>query len=232
MKLSQLLQELSFSEFSNIALGVDGTGEIKEDRIPSIVTAINNALLRIYSKFLQNHRMLTMVKLSGQTKYVLSSEFAESTGALVPFILDAADPFTDDILKIVSISYREPGCNEFLDVDKRFRKKPITVNIPRTIILPNEVPEDELLYVKYRASHPVVVYENDTYIECPAPAYEAIKAYVAYKEYAAMNTETGVAKGQEYRVLFDTICAELVDRDTIGVTEENKDTRFEDRGFV
>lgn len=232
MKLSQLLKELSFTEFRNLSVGDSGSGDIAEERIPSVVSSINGALLRLYSKFLQNHRVLVLQKLEGQTVYPLLSEYAESTSATVPYILDAGDPFTDDILKIVSISYREPGCNEFLDVDKRFRKKPITVNVPRTVYLPDIVPVDELLYVKYRAAHPLVVFEDDTEIECPPSAYEAIKAYVAYKEYAAMNTETGVSKGQEYLSSFNTICAELVDRDTIGITEENKDTRFEDRGFV
>lgn len=232
MRLSQLLKELSYSEFSNLAVGESGSGDIAESRLPSVVLAINNALLRIYSKFLQNHKQVVIKKLAGQVKYVISSEFSESAGATNPFVMDADDPFTDDILKIISIRYRCPQTNEFLDADKRFRKKPITVNVPRTVNLPDEVPTDELLYVKYRASHPLVVLEDDTFIEAPPSAFEAIKAYVAYKEYSAMNTETGVAKGQEYLELYNSLCAELADRDTIGVTEEFKDTKFQDRGYV
>lgn len=232
MRLNQLLKELSYSEFANLSVGESGTGEIKEHRIPSVVSSINDALLRLYSKFLQDHKQLILIKLEDQIKYVLDSRFAESTGAPVPYILDAGNPFTDDIIKIVSIQYRDPELNEFLDVDKRFRRKPITVNVPKTVNLPAEVPVDELLYVNYRASHPVVVLDEDTEIICPPSAIEAVKAYVAYKEYASMNTETSVAKGQEYLGLFNTICDEIVDRDTIGVTEEFRDTRFQDRGYV
>lgn len=232
MNLNQLLKELSYSEFSNLAVGEEGSGEISEKRLPSVVTAINGALLRIYSKFLQFHKVVVIKKLADKTEYVISSANSVTGGASDPFVMDEGSPFTDDIIKITGISYKDPATNEFLDVDKRFRAKPITVNVPRTVILPVEVPVDELLYVKYRASHPTIVLEDDTFIEAPPSAFEAIKAYVAYKEYAAMNTETSVAKGQEYLALFNSLCNELVDRDTIGVTEDNHDNRFENRGFV
>ena len=232
MRLTQLLQELSYSEFSNLAVGESGSGEISEMRLPSVVASVNGALLRIYSKFLHDHKTVVIKKLANQTRYLISSEFAESTSAITPYVMDAADPFKDNILKIISVSYKDPITNEFLDADKRFRTKPITVNVPRTVNLPEDVPTGELLYVKYRASHPVVDYDDDTFIEAPPAAFEAIKAYVAYKEYTAMNTETGVAKGQEYLASFNSLCAEMVDRDTIGVTEEFTDTKFADRGYV
>lgn len=232
MHLSQLLKELSYSEFSNLAVGEKGSGEIAEHRIPSVVTAINGALLRIYSKFLQHHKTAVIKKLEGKLEYVISSAYSESEGATDPYVMDAGNPFKDDILKIVGVSYQDPATNEFLDVDRRFRAKPITVNVPRTVYLPAEVPVGELLWVKYRASHPVVDFEEDTFIEAPPSAFEAIKAYVAYKEYSAMNTETGVTKGQEYLAAFNALCNELVDRDTIGVTEDNQDNRFQNRGFV
>ena len=233
MHLSQLLRELSYSEFSNLAVGESGSGEISEKRLPSVITAINGALLRIYSKFLQNHKTVVIKKLVDQTEYVVSSAYSESSGATNPFVLDADSPFTDDIIKITGIQYRDRDTSDLLDVSQRFRVKPITVNVPRTVILPKEVPVGELLWVNYRASHPIVVLEEDTFIEAPPSAFEAIKAYVAYKEYAAMNTEASVAKGQEYLAAYNAICNELVDRDTIGVTEDtSSDTRFEKRGFV
>lgn len=232
MHLTQLLKELSYSEFSNLAVGENGSGEIAEKRLPSVVSAINAALLRIYSKFLQNHKVVVIKKLADQTKYVISSEFSESSGANDPYVMDAESPFHDDIIKITGIKYKDPAVNEFLDVDKRFRRKPITVNVPRTVNVPEELPDGELLWVHYRANHPLVVFEEDTFIEAPPAAFEAIKAYVAYKEYSALNTETGVAKGQEYLSLYNTLCTELVDRDTIGITEDFSNTKFNDRGYV
>jgi hypothetical protein len=221
MHLSQLLKELSFSEFSNLAVGESGSGEISEMRLPSVVAAVNGALLRIYSKFLQDHKTVVLKKLANQTRYVISSEFAESTAAAVPYVMDAADPFKDNILKIISVNYQSGGDS-----------KAITVNVPRTVNLPEDVPAGTLFLVKFRASHPEVVYDDDTFIEAPPSAFEAIKAYVAYKEYSAMNTETGVAKGQEYLASFNALCAELTNSDTIGVTEEFTDTKFSDRGYV
>lgn len=224
MRLSQMLKELSYTEFRNLSVGEEGSGEIKESRIPSVVTSINSALLHLYSKFLFNHKTVVIQKQEDVVKYEIVS------GA--DFIIEDGEPFADDIIKIISVQYRCPRTNEFLDADRRFRTKPITVNVPRTVNLPEIVPTDELLYVRYRASHPVVVFEDDTLIETPPSAFEAIKAYVAYKEYSSLNTETGIAKGQEYLGLFNSLCDQMVDRDTIGITEEFRDTRFQDRGFV
>lgn len=232
MQIQELLKEMSYSEFSNLAVGLSGAGEIKEERIPSVISSVNGALLRLYSKFLFRHKQVVIKKLAGQTVYVIDSKYSESQGATDPFIMDVDDPFKDDILKIISIHYRAPETNEFLDVDRRFRHKPITVDVPRTVRLPDEVPVGEWLWVNYRASHPKVDYDENTYLECPPSAYEAIKAYVAYKEYSNLNTDTGIAKGTEHLNYFNLLCEEMVDRDTIGVTEEFTDNRFSDRGYT
>lgn len=212
MKLSQFLQQLPFSEFSNLATGLSGAGEISEQKIPAVVSSINDALLRIYSKFLQDHKTVIIKKLPGQTKYEILSEFSESEGAADPYVMDATEPFTDDIIKIVSTHYTPKAAENISDEEMKWRRQPVGIKVPRTVVISPLVPDGELVYVNYRASHPIVVYEDDTDIDCPPSAYEALKAYVAYKEYAAMNTETSVAKGQEYLGLFNTICNELVDR--------------------
>lgn len=232
MKLSAFLKELSYSEFSNLAVGDQGSGEIQERRMPSVVSAVNSALLRLYSRYLFKRETVLVKKLAGQTKYVLDSKFAESTGATNPFILDSANPFKDDILKIVGIECVIPETNAILDVARRFNQPPITIQVPRTITVPDNVPVGEILHVHYRASHPVLTAEDDGELECPPSAFEAIKAYVAYKEYISMNTETMTAKGNEYYALFQTLCEELVDKDTIGVSEDFPDNRFSARGFV
>lgn len=233
MNVSQMMTELSYTEFSNLAVGNNGDGSIKEERIPSVIASINGALLRMYSRYLFSHKMVVIRKQATRTKYVISREFAESNpDAVAPYVVDMDSPFTDDIIKIISVHYRCPRTNEYLGVDQRFRKKRVTVDVPRTVNMPDIVPTDELLYVKYRASHPVVSFEDDTFIQIPPSGYEAVKAYVASKEYSSMNTETGIAKGQEHMAMFEKICGELVDRDTIGITEEFPNNRFEQRGFV
>lgn len=233
MKLSAFLQGLSYAEFSNLAVGEQGSGDIQERRLPAVVSSVNMALLRIYSKFLQHHRTVQVKKLGGKTSYVMLSKFAESTGAVDPYIMDLGDPFTDDIIKIVSVTYPVQDTTAILDKgDSRLWSQP-TIVVPRTITVPYDIPTGQLIDVRYRASHPVVSIEEDTELTCPPAALEALSAYVAYKEYMAMNTETSTAKGLEYRELFNSICSELVDRDTIGITEQNfADNRFRDRGFV
>ena len=52
MTLRELLKELSLGELSNLAAGIEGYGEIRGDKIPNVVSMINEALLRLYSKFI------------------------------------------------------------------------------------------------------------------------------------------------------------------------------------
>lgn len=234
MKLSQFLQGLSYAEFSNLAVGEQGSGEIQERRIPSVVASVNAALLRIYSKFLQYHRTVHVKKLPGKTLYVLDSAHAESTGAVDPYIMDADDPFTNDIIKIVEVTYRVQPTTAVLDNGKECLWQPPMIRVPNSISVPAEIPDGQIIVVRYRASHPVVSLDDDTFLQCPPAAFEALSAYVAYKEYMGMNTETSTAKGMEYLNLYNSVCAELVDRDTIGITEvgNDPDNRFFKRGFV
>ena len=52
MKLPDLYRELSYGELSNLALGVEGSGAIAEEHQPRIVQFANEALLKLYSRFI------------------------------------------------------------------------------------------------------------------------------------------------------------------------------------
>lgn len=233
MKLQDLMEQLSYKEFANLSIGESGSGEIREDKIKAVVLAVNEALLRIYSRFLFKHNSVRIVKQLGRTKYLLDSSYAESTGASNPYILDQDDPFKDDVIRIIDVKYRCPDTNAIFYAHQKFYKDPVFVSVPRTVIIPDSVPVGTILTVNYRANHPIVSYEDDTYIEIPPSAYEAVKAYVAAGEYASMNTDVAAVTAASYMSKFDRICGEIDDRDSIGITEDfSENNQFRRKGFV
>lgn len=232
MKLHDLMKELSYGEFANLAVGESGSGEIAEKKIIPVVLSINSALLRIYSKFLFKHSSVKIKKQFDKTKYVLDSAYAESTNAIDPYIIDATDPFKNDVIRIIDVKYRCPKTNSLFHAHQYFYKDPVYVSVPKTIIMPDSVPVGTILTVNYRASHPIVDYDENTEIEIPPSAYEAVKAYVASNEYSSMNTDVAAVTAAGYLNKFERICGEIVDRDSIGITEEFTKNTFEVKGFV
>lgn len=51
MNLNECLKQLSYGELSNLSWGNDGNGSIRLDKIPVIVQFINEALLRLHTRF-------------------------------------------------------------------------------------------------------------------------------------------------------------------------------------
>ena len=52
MNLAQYMSELSFRELSNLAAGDSGHGAIRPERVPLVISSINEALVRIYNRFI------------------------------------------------------------------------------------------------------------------------------------------------------------------------------------
>ena len=98
MTLRELLKELSLGELSNLAVGIEGYGLIRDDKIPNVVSYINEALLRIYSKFILKKNILYLELNEHITEYKLDSKHAYSNPESIDkYIQDSYSfPFKDD----------------------------------------------------------------------------------------------------------------------------------------
>ena len=81
MNLSQYLTELSYKELSNLSLADSGSGTIKPEKIPFIVSCINEALLRLYTRFVLKDKTLVIELRDYLGEYHLNSRYAVSSGS-------------------------------------------------------------------------------------------------------------------------------------------------------
>ena len=85
MKLEDLFSRLSYGELSNLSIGNEGRGSIKEEDIPKLVAHVNDGLTRIYSRFVLCTKQLLIEQVQHITNYHLITKYAESAGADVPW---------------------------------------------------------------------------------------------------------------------------------------------------
>ena len=109
--VKDIIQQLQYGELNQDALFGDRGLQARDE--PKLVQAINRALRQIYSQLPVSEKQFTLVTQDGLTTYPLLQEFAESsvdTPTTGLYIEDsAAEPFLNDIMKIVKVTDSETG---------------------------------------------------------------------------------------------------------------------------
>lgn len=232
MLVSDLFHKLSLGELSNLSLSGEGSGDILEDKKPRILAYINEALLRLYSRFVLLEDDLILEQLPWILNYPL--EMINATTQAPPpagkhtYILDTeAKPFTGDVIKITRVrndhGYQIPINDE---------ESPFSVFTPSPQIL--RVPKPaagRLLGVDYQAKHPELTEATDR-ILLPDTLHKALSSYVAYLTFSHMNTQEMAVKSQEHLSLYEGVCQEVERMDLVNSSSSQTNTRFAKRGWI
>ena len=232
MNLSECLKQLSFGELANTSWGVSGTGAIKEEKIPATVHFINEALLRLYSRFLLKKKSLHLEMYDGITKYHLTSEhaFSNKDSDKVKYIFDTeANPFMDDIIKVMAVNTTvgaELPLNNPIEPWSVFTPEYNILEVPRPL-------RSSVLVVHYQAKHPELTPDNlEAEIDLPFVLEGALKAYVAYQVYSNMNAQEAVGNAQKHLAIFQSILQEATEQDVVSITYSQTNTKFRRNGWV
>lgn len=231
MNLSDYLTELSYKELSNLSLSDSGSGTIKFEKIPFVVSCINEALLRLYSKFMLKEGSLIIELRKWLSEYNLNSAYAYSnTLSIDKYIVDGDHPFTDDLIKVLEVSDRY-GRN----VPLNNASNSMSVFTPRPDVLqvPNPSLYGGLLSLIYQARHPVLNFEQNPNqeIELPASLMGALSAYVAYSVYNCINTEEATNAAQKYMQMYVALIQETTETDTMNTSISQDNSRFLKNGW-
>ena len=233
MELTELYSQLSFGELSNLSLSNNGDGTIVEEKKPQIVGFANEALLRLYTRFVLKQNDLILEMRPNVTFYHLLARYAEQSWDSAseipyPYIRDLSrEKFTEDVLRILSI-YDNNGNERPLDDRERYD----SLFVPQPNTIQNPSPKiGEYLNVLYQAKHPRLIVDEVTTIELPDVLNEALKAYIAFKVTGAMNTNEMQAVAQGHYAMYEGICQEVVDRDILGSTQTSTNVKFRKRGW-
>lgn len=121
MYVSDLFRQLSYGELSTLSMATNVPGAIDPLQQPKLIIHANEALLRLYSRFVLKEADLMLQMLDGVTNYHLLSQNTQSYQAAVaagaqlndpggaeftptPYILDSGgQPFTEDVIKILAV---------------------------------------------------------------------------------------------------------------------------------
>jgi hypothetical protein len=234
MRLRDLFENLVNGELSNLAMATTLVSDTITPDHKKVVIYANDALIRLYSKFVLKENDIIIITQSGITNYHLDSRFSIQghDGKLirVPYIQDLPqEPFTNDVVKILAV-YDNSGCELALNDAECYN----SVYTPQANVLQVPRPYDGMvLSVLYQAKHETLSIENiEQIIELPDVLISAFTAYIAYKVHSHINTQESSAKAQEHLTLYTSLTDDVLRDDTVGVSISGTNVRFQKRGWI
>lgn len=198
MNLSDYLAQMALGACRNLSIGGDGSGTIPPSSYPSFMTALNQALMDLYTKFALRRRALMIETRTGQWQYPMRPDFALTSGAVVPFkhIRDSAEePFTQRLLKIDRI-YNEKLVEQPLNVINT-QNSWMTTSFDMLIAPAPMDGELFAVYVRLAADFIPNGANQNTLVPIPPSLEEALLVRAAYLIYVPIQSEGAVMVRQE-----------------------------------
>lgn len=247
MKLSEIFDQLTYGELSQLNLGGGEAGAINESNYKQIVAHVNMGLLALYKRFPLKGNSINLSLQSGRFSYPLHSKYAVSNTAStepVKYILDTVDdPFTDDLFKVESVlteSDWELGLNDDSDYYACSTPSANVLRVPADIVMVSPDLPDQLrttyLEINYRASHPVIVLGDTPDIdaielELPYSHLEPLLLYIASRVNNPIGMTNEFHAGNSYAAKYEQACQQL-ETFNLNVDQGSQNTRLEKNGWV
>jgi hypothetical protein len=233
MTLNELLTSLSHGNLSNLRVGGSGSGTIPDEHKAKVVGYVNQALLKLYTKFVLSEKELTLQTYDNIMGYPLRSIHADtdSNNTAQKYIRDTEwDKFEGAVVKVLAV-FNEVGdeipLNREDDPSSMFTPYIDTLQIPyaRT---------GDVYFVQYQAKHLTLTADDLAQeVNVPSSLTEALSDYVAYAAISPMNGPEHSAKAFEYLQKFEMQCDQVLQKDLVNSSVVSTVTnKFEDRGFA
>jgi len=231
MDVTELYRRLALGELSNLAMAEGGV--ISETKKATVILHANEALNHLHIRFLLKEATLIVEQSTDRTNYPLDSRYAMTNvdvGNTLPrFINDLSKPFTDDVIKAMSVY---DGTGDKLPMNDPNAFNSVFTPLPAVLQVPHPS-EDQPLGVVYQAAHPKLSVSTPAQVlELPEFFSGALTAYIAYKVFCQMNTQENTAKGAEHLRTYESICIEAAEQDLVTTYVSAASTRFANNGWV
>lgn len=234
MNVAELFKRLSHGELKDIHMGSETPGTIRTEDQAAVLGHATHALRLLFTRFPIRRDYLTIRLSEDIHRYALRPVHNESdtdVGNTEPrFIVDAENPYTGDLLKIVSLTdaYGRPLTLNKIMPDGFVR----TLEFDTLYFSAPE--QDKLLMIEYQAAHPALTdpVNLGQDIELPYLLEEALLAKICARVYASMNGEENAAKAGRLELEYEAVCQLAEAHDTVQATTEEEFDLFYERGFV
>jgi hypothetical protein len=233
MTLDDLLTSLSYGNLSNLSIGGSGSGTVPDKDKDKVVSCVNQALLKLYTKFVLSEKELTLQTFDNIMSYSLRKIHADTNSDTTAkkYIHDTEwDKFEGGVVKVLAV-FNEIGdeipLNREGDLSSMFTPYIDTLQIPyaRT---------GDVYFVQYQAKHAKLTADDlEQEINVPFSLTEALSDYVAYAVISPMNGSENSAKAVEHLQKFELQCDQVLQKDLVNSSIVSTVTnKFEDRGFA
>lgn len=248
MKLSEIFNQLTYGELSQIHLGGADVGVIDETNYPKIMAHINLGLTALYKRFPIKEGRVKVVLSSGNYIYPIHSKYAVNNTASTEatrFVLDTvAEPFKDNILKIEKVltdGKVELWLNNEADEYSCFTPTATTLRVPKEVVdWTTDYPEylkTQYLELVYRANHLPI--SSDTLgfdpeqveVELPYSHLEPLLLFVASRVHNPIGMDGGFNAGNNYAMKYEAACQQL-ELLNLRVDQGSQSSRLERNGWV
>ena len=221
MYLSEILEQLTIGEVSQLNMGGAKTGGVLPQDYPKVIPHINLALTEIYKRFPLKTNDVVVQQYDEIQLYYLRSKYAQTNIASVEpikYIEDTAyHPFEDDVLRIEKI-IDEAGQELYLNQeDDEWEENALRPNAQTTFsVYTPEFDTVQIPYpdssnqfiVHYRAAHSklsTAIDQDPSTIEVHVPLalLEGLLLYVGGRVNLNRGTELSLAEGQTFMTKFE-----------------------------
>lgn len=242
MLLSDLFNQLTYGELSQIKLGGAAASGITKENQLQMLGHVNAGLTELHTRFQIKEGTLKVGMFPGIDAYTLSKRYAASNRESrepVKYIQDTSTlPFQDTVLKIERV-YDDQG--EELELNaggKRYDPLSRVIRTPEinTLIVPPALVSTYLTVV-YRANHARIVKEDNGFdpteveVNLP-PQYEnALLLYIASRVFNPIGLNQEFHDGNNYWGKFEAACAVLANKG-LDLNAESGEGRFERNGWA
>lgn len=233
MNVLELFRRLSLGELSNLAIGNDGAGTIKDAAKPKVVMYTNEALKRLYSRFILKERALLLELRPHIASYKLHPVHA--TSSIAPentaecYIIDSADdPFTGDVVRVL-----EAQDNLGRDLVLNDAGNSLSLFTPQSDIVQVPVPLcGQVISLNYQAYHAKLVDgDEEQLIDIPDLLDGALTAFIAHKIFGDINTQEATMASQKHLGNYEAICLDAEEKDLLSTSRSSAGIKFQNNGW-
>lgn len=219
MYLSDILNELTYGELSQLNLGIQKNGETPEDKLLPLISHINRGLSALYTRFFLKEGRFNFALVAGAYGYDLQRE---------------------DLLKIEQV-FTEEGAelpvNDGTKLWACFTPTMQQLRVAKEIVdkdinLPTEYITNGLEVV-YRANHPRVTdgtLPESTVIELPYSHLNALLYFVASRAYTPMGLVNQYHQGDSWAARYEAECLRL-EAASLQIDTDIQNSRLYDKGW-
>ncbi len=208
LTIDELYRRLSVGELKNLAMSVNGT--IDSQSHQTVLLYLQEALLRLYSKFVLAESWQELTYVPGTETYKLN----------------------DDVIKVLTVK-DDNGYDLWLNDTEQYWS--VFTPSPNTLKIPHERKNIKFNII-YQAAHPELNQEPEECdrqdIEIPSVLEGALRAYIAYGIYSGMSGQENNAKSAEHYSKFQALCVEAEEKDLVNTQSSTSNTRFKKGGWV